>query len=121
MRYTGSELRNYPRAKELKRQDWFEAVEKAEGRPVWVGPGENGSAASGSPVLIQSRVIKDYYTLEDIGTFVIYVKSDLLDQVFWEAATLKQGDILLVNKQGHIVFSKSGGHIGEQTAFSLQR
>ncbi|MFE9278632.1 cache domain-containing sensor histidine kinase [Paenibacillus glucanolyticus] len=102
---------------ELKRQDWYEAVVKAEGRPVWVGPGENGSASSGAPVLIQSRVIKDYYSLEDIGTAVIYVKPDLLDQVFWEAATLKQGDILLVNKQGHIVFTKSGEHIGERTEF----
>lgn len=102
---------------ELRQQAWYEAVEKAEGRPVWVGPGENGSAADGAPVLIQSRVIKDYYSLEDIGTVVIYVKPDLLDQVFWEAATLKQGDILLVNQQGHIVFSKSGGHIGERTEF----
>ena len=102
---------------DLRGQDWYKAVGEAEGRPLWVGPGENGSAESGAPVLIQARMIKDYYSLEDIGTFVIYVKPDLLDQVFWEAATLKQGDILLVNKQGRIVFNKSGEHIGERAEF----
>ncbi|MNO19855.1 Sensor histidine kinase YehU [compost metagenome] len=104
-------------SKELSRQNWFEAMKAAEGRPIWVGPGENGSSEAGKPVLIQARVIKDYYSLEDIGALVIYVKPDILDQVFWDAVTLKQGDILLVNKQGNIVFDKSGKHIGERTNF----
>lgn len=102
---------------ELTKQSWYGAMRAAEGRPVWVGPGENGSASTGKPVLIQARLIKDYYSLEDIGALVIYVKPDILDQVFWDAATLKQGDILLVNKQGNIVFDKSGAHIGERTEF----
>lgn len=102
---------------DLKMQSWYESMKAAEGRPIWVGPGENGSASTGKPVLIQARLIKDYYSLEDIGALVIYVKPDILDQVFWEAAMLKQGDILLVNKQGKIVFDKSGEHIGEQTQF----
>ena len=101
----------------LTQQTWFNMMESAEGRPVWSGPGENGSELSGNPVLIQARVIKDYYSLEDIGYLVIYVKPDLLDQIFWEAATLKKGDILLVNKQGNIVFNKSGESIGQLTDF----
>lgn len=102
---------------ELERQSWFEEMKNAEGRPVWSGPGENGSDASDKPVLIHARVIKDYYSLEDIGYLVVKVKPDVLDQIFWEAATLKKGDILLVNKQGNIVFTKSGEHVGQQTAF----
>lgn len=102
---------------ELREQDWYGKVREAEGRPVWVGPGENGSAEAGTMALIQARIIKDYDSLEDIGTVVIYVKPDLLDQVFWEAQTLKQGDILLVNKQGKVVFNKSGEHIGNRAAF----
>ncbi|OMD42898.1 cache domain-containing sensor histidine kinase [Paenibacillus odorifer] len=102
---------------EMKRQSWFSTMESAEGRPVWSGPGENGSALSGHPVLVQARVIKDYYSLEDIGYLVVNVKPDLLDQIFWEAATLKKGDILLVNKLGNIVFNKSGEHIGQRTEF----
>ncbi|AIQ35427.1 histidine kinase [Paenibacillus sp. FSL R5-0345] len=102
---------------EMKKQSWFNAMESAEGRPVWSGPGENGSALSGHPVLVQARVIKDYYSLEDIGYLVVNVKPDLLDQIFWEAATLKKGDILLVNKIGNIVFNKSGEHIGQRTEF----
>ncbi|WP_342439829.1 sensor histidine kinase [Paenibacillus sp. FSL L8-0436] len=102
---------------EMRHQNWYRAMEEAEGRPVWSGPGENGSEATGNPVLVQSRIIKDSYSLEDIGYLVVYVKPDLLDQIFWEAATLKKGDILLVNKQGNIVFNKSGEHIGQQTHF----
>ncbi|MEK4236649.1 MULTISPECIES: cache domain-containing sensor histidine kinase [unclassified Paenibacillus] len=102
---------------EMKKQSWFHTMENAEGRPVWSGPGENGSALSGHPVLVQARVIKDYYSLEDIGYLVVNVKPDLLDQIFWEAATLKKGDILLVNKLGNIVFNKSGEHIGQRTEF----
>lgn len=102
---------------EMKKQSWFSAMESAEGRPVWSGPGENGSALSGNPALVQARVIKDYYSLEDIGYLVVNVKPDLLDQIFWEAATLKKGDILLVNKLGNIVFNKSGEYIGQRTEF----
>lgn len=102
---------------EMKKQSWFNTMESAEGRPVWSGPGENGSALWGHPVLVQARVIKDYYSLEDIGYLVVNVKPDLLDQIFWEAATLKKGDILLVNKLGNIVFNKSGEHIGQRTEF----
>lgn len=102
---------------EMQRQVWFGAMKSAEGRPVWSGPGENGSASAGKPVLVQARVIKDFYSLEDIGYLVVYVKPDLLDQIFWEAATLREGDILLVNNQGNIVFNKSGEHIGERTDF----
>lgn len=106
---------------DLKRQSWFDAMEGAEGRPVWSGPGENGSEISGNPVLVQARVIKDSYSLEDIGYLVVNVKPDLLDQIFWEAATLKKGDILLVNKLGNIVFNKSGEHIGQRTEFPFYR
>ncbi|MBY0011115.1 sensor histidine kinase [Paenibacillus typhae] len=102
---------------DMRKQVWYGAMEGAEGRPVWSGPGENGSEAAGNPVLVQARVIKDYYSLEDIGYLVVYVKPDLLDQIFWEAATLKKGDILLVNRQGNIVFNKSGEHIGQRTEF----
>ncbi|MBT2291658.1 sensor histidine kinase [Paenibacillus albidus] len=102
---------------EMKAQSWYGAMTNAEGRPVWSGPGENGSESSGQPVLIQARIVKDYYSLEDIGYLVVYVRPDLLDQIFWEAATLKKGDILLVNKQGNIVFGKSGEHIGQRTDF----
>lgn len=103
--------------KDLKQQSWFSAMESAEGRPVWSGPGENGSELSDNPVLVHARVIKDYHSLEDIGYLVVKVRPDLLDQIFWEAATLKKGDILLVNKLGNIVFNKSGKHIGQRTDF----
>ncbi|MFP4979096.1 sensor histidine kinase [Paenibacillus sp. CN-4] len=102
---------------ELKAQSWFGAMQAAEGRPVWSGPGENGSAHESQPYLVQARVIKDYYSLEDIGYLVVYVKPDLLDQIFWEAATLKKGDILLVNRRGNVVFNKSGQSIGERADF----
>lgn len=102
---------------ELTKQSWYAAMIAAEGRPVWVGPGENGSASAGKRVLIQARLIKDYYSLEDIGAVVIYVKPDILDQVFWDAATLKQGDILLVNKQGISSLTSPANILGNKRSF----
>ncbi|WP_183563513.1 sensor histidine kinase [Paenibacillus endophyticus] len=103
--------------KDMKRQPWHLPMMQAGGVPVWSGPGENGSAAAGKPVLIQAREIRDYYSLERIGSVVVYVKPEVLDQVFWDAATLKEGDILLVNRVGNVVFNKSGESIGEHVDF----
>ncbi|MFC6335214.1 sensor histidine kinase [Paenibacillus septentrionalis] len=102
---------------DLKNQSWFTAMESAEGRPIWSGPGENGTATDDQPVLIHARVIKDYYSLEDLGSIVIQVKANLLDQVFWETATMEQGNILLLNKSGFIVYDKSGEHTGSSVSF----
>lgn len=102
---------------ELQQQSWYSAMAAAEGRPIWSGPGENGTAAAGQPVLIHARVIKDYYSLEDIGTIVLHIKPDLFDQVFWETATMERGNVLLVNRAGSIVYDKSGDHIGGKVSF----
>jgi len=102
---------------DLRSQPWYAAMEAADGVPIWSGPGENGSAADNQPILIHSRVIKDYYSLEDIGSIVIEVKANLLDQVFWETATMEQGNILLINKSGTIVYDKSGENIGDNVSF----
>lgn len=102
---------------ELREQPWFDRMKAAEGKPIWSGPGENGSSLGGKPILIHARVVKDYYSLEDIGYLVMGVKPDILEQVFWEAATLKQGDMLLVNKEGAIVYDRSGKATGARAEF----
>ncbi|WP_317890202.1 sensor histidine kinase [Paenibacillus sabuli] len=107
---------NMPAAADApERASWYAAMEAAGGRPVWSGPGENGVAA-GTDVLIHARLIKDFDSLANIGVLVMHVKPDLLDQVFWDSATLQQGDILLVNASGDVVFAKSGHHVGERLA-----
>jgi len=98
-------------------QPWYDEMESAEGRPVWSGPGENGSLITGQPVLIHARVIKDYYSLQDIGAIIITIKPELLEQVFYDTATMESGDVLLVNRQGAIVYDKSGKHTGETVSF----
>ncbi|MFS0726942.1 cache domain-containing sensor histidine kinase [Paenibacillus sp. 1P07SE] len=105
----------------LRQQAWYDEMSREAGRPVWSGPGENGSAGAGRPVLVHARVIKDYYSLENIGSLVLTIKPELLDQVFWETATLEQGDILLVNRDGAIIYDKSGEHIGERVDFPFLR
>ncbi|TYP79016.1 cache domain-containing sensor histidine kinase [Paenibacillus methanolicus] len=102
---------------ELRDQPWFNRMKAAEGKPIWSGPGENGSSYGGKPILIHARVVKDYYSLEDIGYLVMGVKPDILEQVFWEAATLRQGDMLLVNKEGAIVYDRSGEATGVRADF----
>lgn len=101
----------------LQEEPWYDEMNLEAGRPVWSGPGENGSTSGGTPVLVHARVIKDYYSLENIGALVLTIKPELLDQVFWETATLEQGDVLLVNRAGQIVYDKSGEHIGARVDF----
>lgn len=102
---------------DLKMQSWFESTKSLIGRPLWLGPLENPNLISNPMYLTHSRTIMDYYSLEDIGTLVTTIKTELLEQVFWEASTLNQGDILLVNQQGTVIFSKSGESIGQDIPF----
>lgn len=97
---------------DLKQLYWYPKMTGLLGRPLWLGPYENPGLKGGLMQLTHSRIIKDFYTLEDIGTIVLTIKTDMLDNIFWEASTLNQGDIMLVNDQGMILFSKSGGHVG---------
>lgn len=98
-------------------EPWYDAMRQADGRPVWSGPGENGSLASSRPVIIHARVIKDYYSLRDIGSIVITIKPELLEQVFYDTATMESGNVLLVNRQGQIVYDKSERYVGETVSF----
>ena len=68
-------------------------------------------------MLVHARMIKDYYSLEDIGALVLTVKPEVLEQVFWQASILQHGDIVLVNRDGTILFSKSGEYMGDRYSF----
>lgn len=106
---------------EIIHQPWYDEMESADGRPVWSGPGENGSLIADRPVLVHARVIKDYYSLHNIGALVITLKAELLEQVFYDTATMESGDVLLVNHRGAIVYDKSGEHMGEEVRFPFLR
>ncbi|TCZ79936.1 sensor histidine kinase [Paenibacillus albiflavus] len=101
----------------LLKSPWYPRMTKLLGRPLWLGPYENPNLTDNPMQLTHSRTIKDYYTLEDIGTLVLTVKTDMLDTIFWEASTLNQGDILLLNDEGRVLFSKSGQNLGKQMQF----
>ena len=94
----------------LVQLDLYEQAVKMNGRPLWIAPGENNWTTNRNGELLLIRKIRDYHTLEDIGTLLVTVKADVLDQVFWEASV--DGDILLVNEDGQIVHSKSGRLVG---------
>jgi len=112
--YSYNDSREWPN---VAAESWYQAMRLADGRPVWSGPGENGSLAGDHPVLIHARMIKDYYSLRDIGSIVITIKPELLEQVFYDTATMESGNVLLVNRQGQIVYDKSGMHVGDTVSF----
>jgi len=114
--YASNPLANIPLEK-LKELEWYPKMTAALGRPLWLGPFENAALDANPLQLTHSRRIKDYYTLEDIGTLVLTVKTDLLDNLFWEASTLNKGEILLVNDSGTVLFSKSGERLGRHVEF----
>lgn len=98
---------------------WYERMLKLQGRPLWIGPGENGTYATDQPVLIHARIIKDYNSLENIGAIVITVKPDVLEQALWGANTIASSDILLLNSAGTVVFDKSRALTGSAIDVSL--
>jgi len=102
---------------DLKQQPWYTRMTALLGRPLWLGPYENPALGDNPMQLTHVRVIKDYYTLENIGVLMLTVKTDMLENLFWETSMLSQGDILLVNGDGTILFSKSGQYVGKKTAF----
>src|SRR5690606_908039 len=95
----------------LAKLDLYEDAVKMNGRPLWIAPGENKWTSNRNGELLLIRKIRDYHTLEDIGTLLVTIKADMLDQVFWEASV--DGDIILVNEHGQIVHSKSGRLVGD--------
>ncbi|WP_248926257.1 cache domain-containing sensor histidine kinase [Paenibacillus hamazuiensis] len=99
----------------LKQEPWFPRMIALKGRPLWLGPFEN--AAMPGQQLTHVRTVKDYNSLEDIGTLVLTVKTDAIEHILWEASTLKEGEMMIVNRDGTVIFSKSGKHLGERMIF----
>jgi two-component system sensor histidine kinase YesM len=103
---------------ELVRSDAYLKAVQRNGRPLWLAPGENEWSRSRAGEIVILRKIKEFHTLRDIGTLLVTVKADLLEQVFWEASV--DGEILLVNGKGQIVYSKSGLRVGEMLEPSVR-
>lgn len=101
----------------LQQQPWHAKMKGLLGRPLWLGPFENRTLPERPLLLTHVRTVKDYYSLEDIGTLLLTVKTDVLDHILWQASTLEKGDILLVNQDGVVIFSKSGERLGQQADF----
>lgn len=93
---------------ELKSEAYFNDVVNLGGKPLWLGPYENASLSlDHASLLTQIRVIKDYYSLEDIGYLVMYVKGDLLERIFFELYQQETGDMMIINEQGTIMYSQN--------------
>lgn len=104
---------------DLPSMPWYNKMKELDGKPLWIGPGESGIASSSDPMLLQVRMVKDYYSLETIGVLVVTVKLDILEQVFWEASKPDDGNLLLINEEGTIVYSKKGDQLGRKAPFSV--
>ena len=104
---------------DVQQEAWYAEMVAAEGRPIWSVPGPSGTYSHDQPALVHARIVKDYYSLQDIGSIVITIKPELLEQVFYDTATMEQGNVLLVNQNGAIVYDKSGKHIGGRVSFSF--
>ncbi|AWB47040.1 sensor histidine kinase [Paenibacillus sp. CAA11] len=106
---TGISASLYPVPQEAP---WYSRSVNLQGRPLWLGPGENGTYRTDSPVLIHTRLIKDYFSLQTIGSIMITVKPDVLEQALWGTSTIADSDILLLSREGTVVFDKSGDAAG---------
>jgi two-component system sensor histidine kinase YesM len=97
----------------------------AAGRPVWLGPIENaGLFLEGieKPMgekpwaLSQIRLMKDFYTLEDIGYLVLHLDASLIDNIFFELFQGEADGVFLLNRDHLVLFGNEKSMVGRQLA-----
>ncbi len=101
----------------------FHEARKAAGRPIWLGSMENAglvgenielSMEDKPAMLSQVRVMKDLYTLEDIGYLVIHVEPAVIENLFFELFQGEKDGVFLLNKGGLALFGNDKSKVGRR-------
>lgn len=84
----------------------YHEARRAMGRPIWLGPIENAGLIEENVeltkdempwALSQVRVMKDFYTLEDIGYLVLHIDPSLIENIFFELFQGEADGVFLLN------------------------
>lgn len=84
----------------------FEQIKELNGSPMWIGPSEYEELATSRGEFYQARLVKDFWTMDDLGYMLLKFKFNELDQIFKSFNTNEDSSkrYLLVNKNGLIFY-----------------
>jgi two-component system sensor histidine kinase YesM len=84
----------------------FQHIQELNGSPLWIGPSEFKEFGSGRGEFYQARMVKDFWTMDNLGYMLLKFKFNELDQIFKSFNTSEQSSkrYLLINKNGLIFY-----------------
>ncbi|WP_367398195.1 sensor histidine kinase [Paenibacillus sp. MSJ-34] len=95
---------------EFNNHPMYRETMERNGSPLWIGPNEFPELTGTEPVFTQIRVVKDLWTLKNMGILVVQIKNWELEKIFNSFRyndNLKQIRFFLVNKHGLILYDSS--------------
>ncbi|MDP5275659.1 cache domain-containing sensor histidine kinase [Chengkuizengella axinellae] len=99
----------------LVNSEVYEKMFGYTGRPIWVTPYENETFSAAQNLYTHVRVVKDFYTLEDLGMIMLQVELRELMNIFKsyeQNGQIPGQHFLLVNDQGTIFFDQKNLYEG---------
>ncbi|MZQ86132.1 HAMP domain-containing protein [Paenibacillus sp. 5J-6] len=92
--------------KTLSSSTAFEQIKELNGSPMWIGPSEYKELGAGRGEFYQARLVKDFWTMDNLGYMLLKFKFNELDQIFKSFNTNEDSSkrYLLVNKSGLIFY-----------------
>ncbi|MDD9269773.1 sensor histidine kinase [Paenibacillus sp. GCM10023248] len=84
----------------------FEQIKELNGSPLWIGPSEYKELGAGRGEFYQARMVKDFWTMDNLGFMLLKFRFNELDQIFKSFNTTESSSkrYLLVNKSGLIFY-----------------
>lgn len=106
---------------DLKQSPVYPELFALNGKPKWVGPGEDQALTGQDRFFYQLRVVKDFYTLDNRGVMLLQVRLYELDKIFnlYNANRKRSQRFMLVNHQGLVLYDNlkqlQGQNLSDQT------
>ncbi|WP_164716603.1 cache domain-containing sensor histidine kinase [Paenibacillus whitsoniae] len=88
----------------LSQSTAFQQIEALNGSPLWIGPSEYKEFGTARGEFYQARIVKDFWTMDNLGYMLTKYKFSELDQIFKSFNTENSSRYLLVNKNGLIFY-----------------
>ncbi|SDN53613.1 Histidine kinase-, DNA gyrase B-, and HSP90-like ATPase [Paenibacillus sp. yr247] len=106
----------------LMKSTAFGQIQELNGSPLWIGPSEYKEFGAGRGEFYQARMVKDFWTMDNLGFMLLKFKFNELDQIFKSYNTNEESSkrYLLVNKSGLIFYDNKQNLEGANVLLLLQ-
>ncbi|TVX92763.1 sensor histidine kinase [Paenibacillus agilis] len=85
----------------------YDEVMNSKGSPVWLGPNEIPELTGSEQVFTQIKVVKDLYTLKNLGVLIVQVNDwdiETFFNNFYHVEQMRNSRFFIVNENGLILF-----------------